>query len=483
MSALLRNERLLVGGGLALAALGLAAAIGLRAELAPMVALALAGVVALLLIMRRPLVGVGLCAALVMTGGLSQVLEASIFQRLYVIFFAFTCLAYANLLLGDRQLMRHWLRLRVADLLLLGMLVTAALSLAVAPEWHRGTDSLETLLKGVALYVVVSRAIRSADDLVFVAKFMLVGGVWQASTAWTGQGAATTSGAVTRLSGNLDSINAFAFALMRAFPWALFFCFFGRGLWRWLGLAGTVLLSLTALATVSRTAAAVLVIVAVLWACFSTRSLDRRLRSLALMLVVLALGLSIYGGQLAQRWAFVRELSNTSNVAFVVDDDGGRAEMRAAAIAIIADHPVFGVGIGNTPFFLMQELYRRRPFPVHNMYLEVGADLGLVGLAFFVGLAALGYLRAAALWARTRDDRSCALIATCVAALATWSIFGASGNWHYINFAYLLVACVHLLPEILARGKREDPATAPSPARSAGGGAVGPEVATGRATP
>lgn len=469
MITLLRNERLLTTVGLAAAALALSALIGLRPELAPLVALAMGGVVALLAIIRRPLVGVGLSAALVMTGGLSQILEGSLFQRLYVIFFVITCLAYAHLAYGDRELMRHWLRLRTADLLMIGLLVSAALSLAAAPTWHKGTDSLETLLKGAALYLLMSRAIRSADDMIFVAKFMLVGGLWQASTAWSGQGAATTSGSVTRISGNLDSINAFAFALMRAFPWAIFFCFFGRGLWRWLGLAGTLLISLTALATVSRTAAGVLIFVALFWALTSTRSFDRRLRNVAMMLVVISLGLAVYGGDLAQRWSLLRELTNTSNVEFVVDDDGGRAEMRAAAVEIIAANPVIGVGIGNTPFYLMQELYRRNPFPVHNMYLEVGADMGLVGLAFFVSLALVGYIRAAALWLRARDEQTSALIATCVAALSTWTIFGTSGNWHYINFAYLLVAFVHVLPEILAR-----PAGAPA-------AAAAPELAPRRA--
>lgn len=449
MTSLLRNERLLTVAGLVLAALGLSAAIGLRPELAPLVALALAGVVALLAIIRRPLVGVGLSAALVMTGGLSQVLEGSIFQRLYVIFFALTCVAYAHHMLADRELMRHWLRIRAGDLLVIGLLASALLSLAVAPAWYRGTDSAETLLKGLALYVVVSRAIRSADDMIFVAKFMLVGALWQASTAWTGQSAATDGAGVSRLSGNLENVNAFGFALTRAFPWALFFAIFGRGLWRWLGLGGAVLLSLTALATVSRTAAAVLVVVAVFWALFSTHDTGRRLRNAALMVLVLSVGIALYGDSLAARWSLLRQLTNTSNVEFVVDDDGGRADMRAAAMEIIADHPAIGVGVGNTPYYMMQELYRRRPFPVHNMYLEVGADIGLFGLACFIGLAAVGYARAAALWLRSRDDHTCALIATCVAALATWTFFGLSGNWHYINFAYLLIAFVHLLPEIL----------------------------------
>lgn len=464
---LFHNERLLITVGLVLAGLGASALIGLQPERVTLVVGALAGMVALLYLIRYPLVGVGLSAVLVMTGGLSQVLEGSILQRLYVICFLLTCLAYAHKLYADRELLRYWMRLRVADLLVVGLVVSALVSLAAAPVWHNGTDSLETLLKGVALYVLMSRAIRSVEDLLFVAKFLLVGGLWQASTAWTGQGSATTNGDVTRISGNLDSINAYAFALLRILPWALFFGFFGRGIWRWLGLFGIVGLSFTSLATVSRTAAGTLAFVALFWAVFSTRSVDRRLRNVALVSVVLSIGMVLYGGSLMERWSLLREITNAGNVEYIVDDDGGREEMRAAALQTIAEHPLAGVGIGNTPFFQMQELYRRRPFPVHNMYLEVGSDLGLVGLAFFVGLAVVGYLRAGSLWLRASDDRTCALIATCVTALSTWTVFGASGNWHYINFAYLLVAFVHLLPEILrdkvAPGRWSPPGALPGP--------------------
>lgn len=449
MIGLFRNSRLPLTLGLALLALAASALIGARAELVPLVAGGMVGLLVLLMIIRWPMVGVGFTAALVMTGGLSQILSGSIFQRLYVVFFVLTCLAYAHHLLSDRELMRHWLRIRVADVIAVALLVTATLSLVVAPVWHQGLDQYEALLKGLALYVLMSRAIRSVDDLIFVAKFILVGSLWQASTAWTSSQNQAMGNGVTRLSGNLANSNAFAFALLRAFPWALFFCFYGRGIWRWLGLGATLLLSLTALATVSRTAAAVLAVIALFWAIFGSRGFEARLRNVGLVLVVLSIGMLFYGDALLQRWSLLRELTNTSNVEFVVEDDGGRAELRAAALEIIAHNPVLGVGIGNTPFELMQELRRHKPFPVHMMYLEVGADIGLFGLFCFVALAVVGYLRAARLWWRTRDGMRCALIVTCVASLSTWTIFGFSGNWHYINFAYLLVAFVHLLPELI----------------------------------
>lgn len=450
MASLLRNERLLISWGLIALGLAVAALIGLRVELAPLVAGALVGIVALLAIIRWPLVGVGLTAVLVLTGGLSQMLQGSLLQRLYVICLALTFLAYGHRLLADRELMRHWLRIRVADVIFAGLLATAGLSLIVAPFWYDGTDELEALLKGFVLYLLMSRAIRSEEELIFVAKFILVGAIWQATTGWTNSSAES---GVARISGNLVSINAFGFALMRGFPWTLFFAFFGRGIWRWLGLLGTVLVSLTALATVSRTAAGTLAFVAIFWACFSTRGFDRRLRNLGLMLIVLVLGFSVYGDALLERWSLLRELTNTSNVEYVVDDDGGRDELRAAAMRIVAEHPIFGVGIGNTPYMIMQEMYRRKPFPVHMMYLQVAADIGLFGLLCFVALPVVGYLRAAALWLRMDNDRDRALIATCVSILATWSIYGFSGNWHYINFAYLLVAFVHLLPEIMGQRK------------------------------
>ena len=63
-------------------------------------------------------------------------------------------------------------------------------------------------------------------------------------------------------------------------------------------------------------------------------------------------------------------------------------------VRVIADNPVVGVGSGNSHLALLQQSgtlpYRQEWFyMVHNQYVLVGAETGLVGLIFFLGF--LGY--------------------------------------------------------------------------------------------
>ena len=61
-----------------------------------------------------------------------------------------------------------------------------------------------------------------------------------------------------------------------------------------------------------------------------------------------------------------------------------------SALRIIASHPLTGVGPGGAAYHYVEysgfaELAERTPV-THEMYLEVGADLGLVGLGLFLSL-------------------------------------------------------------------------------------------------
>ena len=67
-----------------------------------------------------------------------------------------------------------------------------------------------------------------------------------------------------------------------------------------------------------------------------------------------------------------------------------RFPLMRGAVAMIADHPVRGVGLGNygllTPEYNLDEFRRWGPKAshVHNIFLAIGAEVGLVGLAAFV---------------------------------------------------------------------------------------------------
>ncbi|OIO36573.1 MAG: hypothetical protein AUJ74_01725 [Candidatus Omnitrophica bacterium CG1_02_44_16] len=49
------------------------------------------------------------------------------------------------------------------------------------------------------------------------------------------------------------------------------------------------------------------------------------------------------------------------------------------AINVISQHPLAGVGLGNYPFF--------KSISPHNSYLQIWAEIGILGLASFIGLA------------------------------------------------------------------------------------------------
>ncbi len=98
-------------------------------------------------------------------------------------------------------------------------------------------------------------------------------------------------------------------------------------------------------------------------------------------------------------------LAPSSSVSHVTSAQSGRTTLWTVAGRAIAANPI--VGLGNDNFYLASKDYLIRPGATtnalqvvvdpkvaHNIYLEVWADLGIVGLWLFVGFAAFA-LRAA----------------------------------------------------------------------------------------
>ena len=74
-------------------------------------------------------------------------------------------------------------------------------------------------------------------------------------------------------------------------------------------------------------------------------------------------------------------------ISSFVSGDGSRSErleLISQATEAIKERPFLGVGLGNYPLWVKPEAESREPIYVHNIYLDIAVELGLVGLGFFL---------------------------------------------------------------------------------------------------
>lgn len=135
-------------------------------------------------------------------------------------------------------------------------------------------------------------------------------------------------------------------------------------------------------------------------------------------LAVIGLGAVLFAGPVLDR--------ALAEKSFIAGTNVDTRELRwQAAARMLADHPVLGVGPGGfrSEYVVASgnaELDEQSPV-AHNIYLEIGAELGLPGLACFLGAVALAFV-ATERALRVSDDRrpmlavQAALIAALVAS-------------------------------------------------------------------
>jgi O-antigen ligase len=128
---------------------------------------------------------------------------------------------------------------------------------------------------------------------------------------------------------------------------------------------------------------------------------------LTLVLVVLLVALSLLRGRGPIAWAGAAALlvaavpllppgygDRLATIVNVEADPTGSAQDRkrdmVAAIQVMTGHPVMGVGLGQDVLGL-NEIRGETWMPVHNVYLQYGADLGVPGLVLFVAVLAAAY--------------------------------------------------------------------------------------------
>jgi O-antigen ligase len=101
-----------------------------------------------------------------------------------------------------------------------------------------------------------------------------------------------------------------------------------------------------------------------------------------------------------------------------------RVLMADASLRMLKDYPVFGVGIGQYPLqsrTYMPDALRSdyASFNAHNQFLQMTAELGLIGGTLFIGMVSIILWRALAAFRKTRDAHLGGILAGLIAFVIT----------------------------------------------------------------
>ncbi|ABU59157.1 O-antigen ligase family protein [Roseiflexus castenholzii] len=262
----------------------------------------------------------------------------------------------------------------------------------------------------------------------------------------------TTMDDRARAFGTVNDPNYFGQLLLVLVPLAVWAILNGRT-WRGksFGMAALLLLLAAIGLTFSRGAYLGAVVVLVVYAMYLR--LDARY-----LLILPLIGALLYVAppEFRARFGTLDEVLPGNNAGAYADSSiQGRSVKAEVAIAIVADNPIFGVGRGNYRLHYRDYINEiegagsNTERDAHNLYLEVAAEQGIVGLVVFVGLLATvwGRLRAAELLFVAAGERRMADLSVAVKVgllgylVTSLFLHGAYGYmlWLQVGMAVALV--------------------------------------------
>lgn len=209
----------------------------------------------------------------------------------------------------------------------------------------------------------------------------------------------------------------------------------------------------------------------------------RRLRSFSITAVVaLVVALAAPAGTFDRVQGLSKLTGGTDNLQ-QVDPEGSaeeRYEIWRVARAIIADHPLTGVGLGAYPYAHMAYAQRfpdltlgaRGPRDTHSLYLNVAAETGFVGLVLLCAVYLIGLREAfrAAQKLKVDDPVSSWQLRTAALGVVGFLIAGIFGSMAYMSFLILTLMDVQSMRYValasarapVARGGETAPRAVPT---------------------
>lgn len=323
-------------------------------------------------------------------------------------------IALAALWGADLVLNRRVPRFNGASLLGMGLLCTVALSGAIHLGVPGVTLSLVRWLPFLVVFVILIDVLST-----YVSPHVALGAMAVSATA-AGTGAIWSFVALgeTRASGPMEDPNDLAYALTAAIP-ILAIVFGSRGrstLLRVFAWLGVLICGVGAAATVSRGGALAMAAL-VVWAVVYRRIVSPRV---AVLGALAAAGAALVVWTVAGN-VVIQALTEKDHIgSYNVDT---RLSRWQGALRGLADEPWLGMGPGGAlARYGINSSWAEMDTPTaatHNMYIEVAADLGVIGFGFFMLLIASSFVMTS--FADGRDFRSeiaaeGSLVAICVSS-------------------------------------------------------------------
>lgn len=363
------------------------------------------------------------------------------------------------------------------------MLICHTVSALISDRPHLGMDNVfNWLIEGVLLALILVNALRTRAEVYAAAKAIVAAGammglmvIVQQVLGVTEDGGAgfvrhegrmvDLSGEVQRrMSGPIGEVNRFAQVMAVLIPVAVGLAITAQGKQRWLYWTATLLICAGMSLAFSRGTLVALALVVPFALLFGLL----RLRHLAVAALFGLLLLTTMTHAAERVWSIGRVAMQSLGLdpgGFRNADGASRGrmtEMQAAGLLFL-DYPLLGAGPGMAPEYypeyavLVGGKVRAGPRRTHNLYLQMAAETGLIGLVAFLGMiwATLYRVDSARRQFRHSDRELWGLI--CGLELGVLVLLATSLFLHaaYIRYLWMLLALAVAAASLPGRGVQE----------------------------
>jgi O-antigen ligase len=364
-------------------------------------------------------------------------------------------------------------RLSVWTLEMTMLVVIAALGLLLMPIAASPKDSIDTLtdtyLKTVIIFILMVNLIDTRQRIFSLWKLVVVCGVALGAGAIKSymNGEFTAQGLRIEglVGGMFENPNDLATALDLLLPFAVLLTLISKGFARLFYLSCAAVLTIGVLVTLSRGGFLGLIASSsvLLWKLGRGRRLKTTLGAALICGILFAVMPGGYGARVAT--IFNTEQDQTGSAQL-------RRELMERAASIAINRPIVGVGMGNFHIYSIKEK------EAHNAYLEIAAELGVMGLiayliVIFAPLRSLRRIERQTTGLRSKSEREMYWLSVSIqAAFIAYMVCSFFSSIQYLWHLYYTAAYAVALRQIHAAEEMEsslsdNQALAPAPAANA----------------